>query len=77
MININIRKIINEWDPYSLFPYAPDNEYESEIRKIEKFISTNNSKVDLSKFIKSIFNFEDINEEKRNLEDIVEKIRLD
>lgn len=77
MININIRKIINEWDPYSLFPYAPDNEYESEIRKIEKFISTNNSKVDLSKFIKSIFDFEDINEEKRNLEDIVEKIRLD
>lgn len=30
---MDVRKIINEWDPYSLFPYAPENEYELEIKK--------------------------------------------
>lgn len=71
---MDIRKIINEWDPYSLFPYAPENEYETEIKKIESFVSRNNVKTDLSEFIKSIFDFEDISKEKRNLDNIVEKI---
>ncbi len=71
---MDIRKIINEWDPYSLFPYAPENEYESEIKKIESFVSTNNVKRDLSEFIKSIFDFEDISDDKNTLDDIVEKI---
>lgn len=74
MAKMDIRKIINEWDPYSLFPYAPENEYESEIKKIESFVSTNNVKTDLSEFIKSIFDFEDISEDKKTLDDIVEKI---
>lgn len=74
MIKMDIRKTINEWDPYSLFPYAPKNEYEAEIKKIENFVSTNNLKTDLSEFIKSIFDFEDISEEKRNVDNIVEKI---
>ena len=37
MNKMDIRKIINEWDPYSLFPYAPKNEYEAEIKKIESY----------------------------------------
>ncbi len=74
MAKMDIRKIINEWDPYSLFPYTPENEYESEIKKIETFVSTNNVKTDLSEFIKSIFDFEDISEDKKTLDDIVEKI---
>lgn len=77
MIKMDIRKIINEWDPYSLFPYAPENEYESEIKHIESFVSTNDVRTDLSEFIKSIFDFEDISEEKRILDSIVEKIILD
>ncbi len=76
MIKMDVRKIINEWDPYSLFPYAPENEYELEIKKIESFVSTNNVKTDLSEFIKSIFDFEDISEDKKTLDDIVEKILL-
>ena len=74
MAKMDIRKIINEWDTYSLFPYTPENEYESEIKKIETFVSTNNVKTDLSEFIKSIFDFEDISEDKKTLDDIVEKI---
>lgn len=74
MAKMDIRKIINEWDPYSLFPYAPENEYESEIKKIETFVSTNNVKTDLSEFIKSIFDFEDISEDKKTLDDIVENM---
>lgn len=76
MIKMDVRKIINEWDPYSLFPYAPENEYELEIKKIESFVSTNNVKTDLSEFIKYIFDFEDISEDKKTLDDIVEKILL-
>ena len=76
MNKMDIRKIINEWDPYSLFPYAPKNEYEAEIKKIESFVSTNNVKKDLSAFIESIFDFEDISEDKQTLDDVVEKILL-
>ena len=74
MAKMDIRKIINEWDTYSLFPYTPENEYESEIKKIETFVSTNNVKTDLSEFIKSIFDFEDISEDKKTLDDIVENM---
>ena len=74
MIKMDVRKIINQWDPYSLFPYAPENEYETEIKKIESFVSRNNVKTDLSEFIESIFDFEDISEDKKTLDDIVEKI---
>ncbi|WP_019035271.1 DUF1871 family protein [Peptoniphilus lacrimalis] len=73
---MDVRKIINQWDPYSLFPYAPENEYETEIKKIESFVSRNNVKTDLSEFIESIFDFEDISEDKKTLDDIVEKILL-
>ncbi|SUB57717.1 Uncharacterised protein [Peptoniphilus lacrimalis] len=76
MIKMDVRKIINQWDPYSLFPYAPENEYETEIKKIESFVSRNNVKTDLSEFIESIFDFEDISEDKKTLDDIVEKILL-
>ncbi len=37
-----ITLIINKWDPISLFPYAPEDEYRSEISKIYLFIKENN-----------------------------------
>ncbi len=37
-----IKLIINEWDPIDLFPYAPEDEYEEEIRLLEEFIKINN-----------------------------------
>lgn len=30
-----ISNIINEWDPIGLFPMAPEDEYEEEIKKIK------------------------------------------
>ena len=40
-MNKKIKFIINNWDTINLFPGAPDNEYENEIREIAKFIETN------------------------------------
>ena len=37
--SINVGKIINEWDPISLFPYAPADEYHSEIESIQSALS--------------------------------------
>ena len=36
-----IRTIINNWDPINLFPAAPDNEYQAEIKAICSFINSN------------------------------------
>ena len=35
---MDIEKIINSWDPFSLFPFAPIDEYSWEICKIDNFI---------------------------------------
>ncbi len=34
-----IRDIINEWDPICLFPMAPENEYEDEIKQIYNLLN--------------------------------------
>lgn len=31
-----VKKIIDEWDPINLFPYAPEDEYEEEVKQIEE-----------------------------------------
>ena len=36
-----ISNIINKWDPIDLFPYAPSDEYEEEIKLLEDFIKNN------------------------------------
>lgn len=40
---MDIEKIINDWDPYSLFPFAPNDEYKDEISKINTYVKTNQS----------------------------------
>lgn len=35
----NVAKIINDWDPIDLFPYAPKDEYEVEIDMINKLLN--------------------------------------
>ncbi|MEW4370079.1 DUF1871 family protein [Paenibacillus kandeliae] len=35
---MNIKQIIDDWDPIELFPYAPDDEYEVEIKLIENYL---------------------------------------
>ena len=53
----NISELINEWDPIELFPYAPKDEYISEIKEIEKFVMDNKniSVTELAKVIDNIF----------------------
>lgn len=35
-----IIKIINQWDPVDLFPHAPQDEYELEIKEVIKIINS-------------------------------------
>ncbi len=51
----NIRKIINEWDPINLFPYAPDDEYSVEIEMIKEGIKKVNNQEELTALIQEIF----------------------
>ncbi|WP_311481414.1 DUF1871 domain-containing protein [uncultured Anaerococcus sp.] len=52
---MDIEKIINSWDPYSLFPFAPKDEYSTEISKIEDFIKKNRDVEALSKYLGKLF----------------------
>lgn len=38
-----IMRIINEWDPIDLFPMAPADEYNSEIKKIQRVLDWNSN----------------------------------
>ena len=50
-----IRDVINEWDPIGLFPCAPDDEYEIEIKNIEEELNKIKSEKLLARAIYSIF----------------------
>ncbi len=81
-----IERIINEWDPVGLFPMAPMDEYESEIKRIFDYIdSTETVRIDcLSEKIKTVFEkafgddvfFKDIEECKKVANKIVEEIEI-
>ena len=53
----SVREIINDWDPIGLFPMAPDDEYEDEIKKIYEYIldNTDIGKKELATFISNTF----------------------
>ena len=53
----SVREIINDWDPIGLFPMAPDDEYEDEIRQIYEYVSDNANigKKELATFISDTF----------------------
>lgn len=72
---MDIEKIINSWDPYSLFPFAPKDEYSEEISKIEDFIKKNRDVEALSKYLGLIFDTGIIfEEEKKDFLKIAKKI---
>ncbi|MGX7417392.1 DUF1871 family protein [Carnobacterium gallinarum] len=50
-----IEKVINNWDPLELFPFAPKDEYENEINKILGVLKKDPTNVDLGKAIEKIF----------------------
>jgi hypothetical protein len=37
-----VTKAVNEFDPLDLLPYAPPDEYDSEIKEISSFLENNN-----------------------------------
>ena len=62
---MNIEQIINNWDPYSLFPFAPKDEYSEEITKIQNYISINHDIDSLTKYLEKIFHVDIIFEEEK------------
>ncbi|WP_311480776.1 DUF1871 family protein [uncultured Anaerococcus sp.] len=72
---MKIERIINSWDPYSLFPFAPKDEYSTEISKIEDFIKKNHDLEALSKYLGKLFDDQIIfEEEKKDFLKIAKKI---
>ncbi|WP_430022783.1 DUF1871 family protein [Paenibacillus sp. MABNR03] len=56
MIHILVKRIIDEWDPIDLFPYAPEDEYEEEIKQIEDcIVNSSLEKDNLGKEIYEMF----------------------
>lgn len=68
-----IKKIIDGWDPYDLLDFAPDDEYSSEIKEIAEYFNSNKDirEDSLEKFVNDLFDFEDIKEDKRNMENLI------
>lgn len=68
-----MKKIIDGWDPYDLLDFAPYDEYSSEIKEIAEYFNSNKDiKEDsLEKFVNDLFDFEDIKEDKRNIENLI------
>ena len=71
---MNTKFIINEWDPYSLFPFAPNDEYIDEINRINYFLKTKHDLDDLIKFLEEIFDLDIILDEKKDFTKIAKKI---
>ena len=67
-----IKEIIDAWDPYDLLDFAPDDEYSSEIKEIAEYFNNNKDirEDSLEKIVKDLFDFEDIKEDKRNIENL-------
>jgi len=50
-----VKKAIDEFDLFDLFPGAPSDEYDSESKKITEQINTNGSVEDIAKVIADVF----------------------
>lgn len=68
-----IKELIDAWDPYDLLDFAPDDEYSSEIKEIAEYFNSNKDirEDSLEKIVKDLFDFEDIKEDKRNIENLI------
>lgn len=71
---MSVATIVNQWDPYSLFPYAPSDEYSGEINRITDFMKRDYDQTDLILELKRIFDESDIVEDKRDFSTIAEKL---
>ncbi|WP_282918963.1 hypothetical protein [Levyella massiliensis] len=71
---MSIENVIRTWDPYSLFPYAPIDEYNNEIEDIKALVADGCSRELLLDRLPQIFVISDINEGKRDLSSVVDSI---
>lgn len=51
----DIKKVIDDWDPIDLLPYAPNDEYSLEIAEIENLLSSCDNAAELSSGIHKVF----------------------
>ena len=52
---MNVKKIINNWDPIDLLLHAPKDEYHSEINAIEKALALYSTDIELGNYIYNVF----------------------
>lgn len=72
---MKIDKIIKEWDPYSLFPFAPKDEYKVEINQIKIYIEKEKNIENLAKYLENVFDIDLIyDEKKKNFLGIAKKL---
>lgn len=72
---MKIDNIIKEWDPYSLFSFAPKDEYNAEINQIKSFIKKEKDIDNLAKYLESIFDVDFIyDENKKNFLEIAKEL---
>ena len=70
-----IKELIDAQDPYDLLAFAPDDEYSNDIYEFLKK-NKNISEADLKKYIVERFDFEDIAENKQDIDNqIIELIK--
>lgn len=50
-----VRKVIHEWNPFGLLPHAPDDEFDSEIKRVTESLADANTVEELASRIQEIF----------------------
>jgi len=50
-----IKQVIDSWNPYELLPYAPNDEFDSEIRMITDGIRDTDNVMDIAKIVSDVF----------------------
>jgi len=55
-IKIKVKRTIDKWDPIDLLPFAPDDEYDSEIDSVSSFLISNRKEINENILGKQIYN---------------------
>lgn len=75
-MNRKIKKIIDTWDPYDLMTFAPEDEYNGEVKEIEEYIK-NHKEINLEsikELINTIFDFDIMNNNKKDIDKVAREI---
>jgi len=50
-----VKKAIDEWNPYSLLPYAPEDEFDIESKMIASRITKDSSELEIAGIVSDVF----------------------